>query len=326
MVYDNANGDLSRRRVRVVRWFLASNGCTYLRAWCYLRGEERTFRADRIQSWEPLDAEVRARQPDAVAPRHAAAPPTHSLPHHAPPRASAGASVGKIIFWIVGMAIASALFSRLPQSEPPAPHLAPLAVAPVVTPVTKPVMPAPAQPEAPAVAHESPRQAAFTRATGIRSARLDALYESADLDGNDSIDLEEVSAFQWKLYQSYRYLRNDTALRPNEFLAAGGGDCDDWVLVTAGLLRYWGISSWLACFGPDPDSGHAVCLVRMSHPPAGFATVTIAPDTVCNGVAVPAGTYIPIDYDKVGAFTNATKEGWELREMLVPEEAYGLPM
>jgi hypothetical protein len=41
---------------------------------------------------------------------------------------------------------------------------------------------------------------------------------------------------------------------------------------------------------------------------------------------LPAGYYIPIDYNQVGSLSNAVEPGWAMRDAWVLERAYGLPM
>jgi len=51
IVYENEAGEVSPRRVRVERWVHGRNGYSYLKGYCFMRGEDRTFRADRILEW-----------------------------------------------------------------------------------------------------------------------------------------------------------------------------------------------------------------------------------------------------------------------------------
>ena len=46
--YMDNSGKVSERRIKVLSVYTSSYGKKYIRAWCYLRNEERTFRADRI--------------------------------------------------------------------------------------------------------------------------------------------------------------------------------------------------------------------------------------------------------------------------------------
>jgi predicted DNA-binding transcriptional regulator YafY len=54
IAYMNGYGQSSIRVIEPLRIYRGHNGCTYVRAWCYLRREERTFRLDRVRSWEPI--------------------------------------------------------------------------------------------------------------------------------------------------------------------------------------------------------------------------------------------------------------------------------
>jgi predicted DNA-binding transcriptional regulator YafY len=59
IAYMNGYGQSSIRVIEPLRIYRGHNGCTYVRAWCYLRREERTFRLDRVRSWEPIREELR---------------------------------------------------------------------------------------------------------------------------------------------------------------------------------------------------------------------------------------------------------------------------
>ena len=47
------------------------------------------------------------------------------------------------------------------------------------------------------------------------------------------------------LVKNYSYILNSTALTPEEFLAQDGGDCEDWSIVTAGLLQFWDVPAYV---------------------------------------------------------------------------------
>jgi len=51
--YTDASDDYSERLIDPLEYFQGRNGCTYIRAYCHLREEERTFRLDRVVSWIP---------------------------------------------------------------------------------------------------------------------------------------------------------------------------------------------------------------------------------------------------------------------------------
>ena len=56
IAYTSGYGESSIRIIEPVRIYQGRNGYTYLRAYCHLREEERTFRLDRIRSWEQIGA------------------------------------------------------------------------------------------------------------------------------------------------------------------------------------------------------------------------------------------------------------------------------
>jgi hypothetical protein len=167
---------------------------------------------------------------------------------------------------------------------------------------------------APASAQEEGRGARFRRITGIRDAGLERLYAGADTDRDGALSWEEISAFQGRLQRSFAWRRNDTVLRPDEFLALRGGDCEDWAELACGLLRYWGYEPYVGCFEPSGGgSGHAICLVRVDEPPPGFRIFTVD----------QGDRFVPIDYDRVGDITNAMSADWPLKGIYVPEALYG---
>ena len=169
--------------------------------------------------------------------------------------------------------------------------------------------------------------ALFTRETGISDKGLLSLYASADANRDASLSWSEIAAFQRNLYERYAYRHNNTALRPDEFIAAGGGDCDDWSLVTAGLLRYWGYDPYIGAIrSPDGSEYHAVCLIRVAERPPAYAYYHFDEDGHLNGRPIKAGYYVPIDYDNVGTLSNAVKGHWKLHRMYRPESIYGALM
>lgn len=428
--YCDASGELSHRVIEPLRMFTSRYGETYVRAFCRLRGEERTFRLDRIRSWEVLGAgedgsqptglpaavhaEPAAVQPEsaasAAAPAAAAAVPAavRAAPlaaatpaaFLAPPQpqpaarprrgrrlrralvwalvlylggrwalegASPGQSLGELAAAVGGLFVApqpAPLPAPAPRSTPrPAPLPArpnPAPQPPAPAPLPRPAPPPPPEPvryttltyrgQAIAGATQGGRSAwavaslgvsfptlweaqaaisaeAFQRATGIDSPELLRLYANADSDRDGALSWAELRSFQRALRAAYAYRSNLPALRPDEFLAEGGGDCEDWALVTCGLLRFWGRRAWVGSIGPaHPQAGHAVCLVPVAALPPGMSGFEVAGLRTAEGEPVPDGLYVPVDYDVVGGLTNAVEEGWELREMYVPESIYGRTM
>ena len=157
--------------------------------------------------------------------------------------------------------------------------------------------------------------------TGISDPRAINLFVSADQDQDGEVSWGEIQRFQTALDRNYSYQPNTTALRPNEFLAAGGGDCEDWALVTAGMLQFWGIPVFIGSLSSSTGH-HAVALVptaslTTSKPP-GATTITIPP-----GSSLRAGSYVPIDYASVGSLTNAVAIKFTVERIWVPEEIYG---
>ena len=59
------------------------------------------------------------------------------------------------------------------------------------------------------------------------------LFSGADEDKSGSLSWFELEDFQKKIFSKYKYIQNDIALRPDLFVKNGGGDCDDWALLSA---------------------------------------------------------------------------------------------
>jgi hypothetical protein len=158
--------------------------------------------------------------------------------------------------------------------------------------------------------------AKFIARTGIRSRAVIELYALADRNRNGDIDWPEIERFQTELMRSYNYKSNQTALRPDEFLQQGGGDCEDFALLTAGLLRFWGVP--VAVASVQSAAGyHAIALVETTRVPAGYTHLRVTDKT--RGEI----NYVPIDYDNVGRFSSAVAREYTVSNIWIPEEIYG---
>jgi len=151
------------------------------------------------------------------------------------------------------------------------------------------------------------------------------MYAGADTDRDGYLCWKEIREFQGGLTHRYEYQNNTTALRPDEFLAQGGGDCEDWALMTCGLLRYWGWDSYVAAFyPPNGGDGHALFLVRWTDLPWGFDYYTVEPGaSTVDGEPVRSGYYVPVDYEVVGGNSSTVKRSWLLTTFYTPEKIYG---
>jgi len=153
------------------------------------------------------------------------------------------------------------------------------------------------------------------------------MYASADTDGDGYLTWKEIQAFQAQLGKWFRYRRNGTALKPDQFLDQGGGDCEDWALMTAGFLRYWGWRPYVGVFDhPDDPAAHAVCMVWWGDRPPGFDSHHVPGGRTATGEPLTAGYYVPIDYGVVGGRSGAMDSTWRLARMYDPEMIYGRTM
>jgi hypothetical protein len=333
---------------------------TYLEAFCHLRGERRTFRLDRIASWvvEDVRERVSARPPASPAPAPAA--PARARRVRRPARRS-GSALALIGAAAIAGLIGYGLFPERPK--PPARYASPVsplpaAVAPQASSSQDPqdsqlpraprtlsyrgltIQATPVGEKAwryvvPSLGLEARSRHAmnlainarlFYQATGIVDDDLESRYAAADLDRDGYLGWSELEAFQARLVREFRYRSNPTALRPDQFVAQGGGDCEDWALMSCGLLRYWGWDCYVGRYAPPGgQEAHAVCLVRGERRPARYGYVTVDHSLAWESLA-PPGEYVPVDYDVVGGLSEATGRHWRLTRLYEPEKLYGLTL
>jgi hypothetical protein len=150
------------------------------------------------------------------------------------------------------------------------------------------------------------------------SDRVLHLFHKADRNKDKKISTRELQVFQHQLVQNFRYKHNETALHPNDFVAQGGGDCEDFALMTTCMLNYYGVVAYVASFGRVTTNKHSLCMVKTQKPvPPGYLYYTL------NGWGVPKGTYIPVDYEKIGGL-KAIDRRWKIARMVKPIDIYGL--
>ncbi|GEM_PF-6052389 len=174
----------------------------------------------------------------------------------------------------------------------------------------------------------------FREKTGIDDLSVLILYKSADENGDFRLSWDEIQDFQNELYRNYKYKSNPIALRPDQFIEQDGGDCEDWALMTAGLLRYWGYTPYIGtlAYYQRANPGHALCLLySTTPPPSGMDYLHIRendPLRTFNSDVKP-GYYVPIDYTVVGGYSRViTASGykWYYDMIYVPEKIYGMVM
>jgi hypothetical protein len=379
IVYRSESGGVSERVVDVLDLRHATAGALYIRAFCHLRGQDRTFCSDRVLSASQIEAPARTATSSASARASEPAAPARVPMYSAPAYAAASYTAppdqprkiwkdlgAKVLGYVIGIPILvvflanTGFFDEYQQSQ----RMPDYSTSAYALPPPKPAAAAPSalkpQPsidevriggkvlrtvhDGAAVYYEVPelglrthnkreavfsiRFPAFKERTGLSDSDLLARYLGADLDGSGKLSFEELRVFQKKTYQEFRYEANRLALRPDQFLTAGSGDCEDFALYSAGLLRFWGWEPYLGSLGPaQGGTGHAVCLsFEGPECPAGFAYFEVVSGATEDGTTLPTGRYVPIDYDQVGSLTNAVEKGWKLREVYLPEKAWGRVM
>jgi len=374
ITYASESGESTERTIDVLGTSRAYGDRLYIRAYCQLRGGERTFRADRIIHSEPLagahgsyaasfipTAKTTinvASEPASQAAAYAGfcSTPEPSCP--APGTHRGGGAAALVLVLGVGAGIfayyqetagytrvtSGTAFASTPQaalqpaakpSGPPKPALEEVTFGGYLLRTVRsggkerfevPELGVVTGIKAEAVsAIRLPR---FVEAMGFFDPDLAGRYLDADLNGSGRLSFDELRVFQERTYRDFRYEANEPALRPDEFLAAGGGDCEDFALYTAGLLRYWGWDPYIGSLaGSASGIGHAVCLsYEEGSFPEGFMYFDLDAWTTEDGSPLQPGTYVPIDYQHVGSLSNAVEKGWKLRSIYTPEKAWGLDM
>ena len=172
----------------------------------------------------------------------------------------------------------------------------------------------------------SDRVRVYLAKTPWATNELVQLFTSADLDGSGVLTWKGVEVFQDRLYRGFRYFTSRTALRPDQFLASGGGDCKAFSLVSSEFFRFWGWEAWEAAFF-NSTSGHAVCFVRANQDtPASYLRFQFRGKMTVEGDRITDGDYVPVDYDHVGSFSSATQAGMKMTELFTPSRVYGEAM
>ncbi len=165
----------------------------------------------------------------------------------------------------------------------------------------------------------------FVEVTGTDDEGLLAIYIDADLNKNGLLSWEEIKTFQIKINREYNYITNDTALRPEEFIIEGEGDCEDWALLTAGLLRFWNYEPYIGSLN-FKDDFHAVTLVKVDDLPYKFKGFYIQSAELTDENELLEGIYTYIDYYRVGRVTKASGRKPRLIRVSKPEWCYGRKM
>lgn len=391
ITYRDESYEETRRTIDVLGTSRSRDGRLFIRAFCNLRGEERTFRGDRVIRAERLvsglslpwaerpassaqTATMYTPKPSAAAIQWNASetppyqpgasiaspgcPPIPAAAQNAPAAKQGGTGGLWVLGLLVGMAIplgvllyANSVYPSFPstpersyvvppkpemqRTPPPKPAIEEVTIAGRLLKTIRgnglerfevPSLGLVTSSKLEAVA--AIRMPVFIDTMGFFDAALTSRYLDADLNGSGRLSFDELKVFQDRTFRTFRYEANEFALRPDEFLATGGGDCEDFALYTAGLLRFWGWEPYIASFAGSKDGyGHAVCLSYEEGAfPAGYAYFQIDSWTTEDGSALKPGSYVPIDYDHVGSLSDAVLPGWKLRSVYTPEKTWGLEM
>ena len=146
------------------------------------------------------------------------------------------------------------------------------------------------------------------------------IFRKADSNGDGKVSIAELKDFQLWLKRNYKYKENATALHPDDFIAQGGGDCEDFAIMTTCMLNYHGVVAYVAMFGRVTVNKHAVCIAQVTADKTpGYLYYTLS------GWGIPSGLYIPIDYEKVGGLS-AIDRRWKIARVYTPHKIYGVYM
>ena len=152
---------------------------------------------------------------------------------------------------------------------------------------------------------------------GHHSQKVLDIFKEADSNNDHKISFNELQRFQNWLVRNFKYKQNETALHPDDFIAQGGGDCEDFAIMTCSMLNYHGVVAFVAGFGRVTTNKHAVCMVQITEPvPAGFLYYTLKHWNITDGV------YIPVDYEKIGGL-KAIDRRWKIARINKPVDMYG---
>lgn len=144
------------------------------------------------------------------------------------------------------------------------------------------------------------------------------IFKNADSNSDGKISQFELQNYQNWLIENFKYKHNETALCPDDFIKQGGGDCEDFAIMTCCMLNYHNIVAYIANFGRVTVHKHAVCMAEIKKPvPPGMLYYTIQYSSIPNGI------YIPIDYEKIGGLT-AIDRRWKISFMSLPKNMFGL--
>ena len=364
--YTNNSGVDSDRKIRVNRVIHARYGKIYIKAHCFLRGEERTFRFDRIESFEILekappivaghfteDEAVEIPNVPISFPAVMYATPAKRYPPVKKRKTSAGriAAVSLFVFIFFCLAISLVNINRpykgfYMRQAMPAGELSVNMGGPfgegmddgngdtgtgtvlftfrgfkVVEDITfdghaylVPSLLLTGKSKSEII--RKVNDSLYIKETGISDVRILDLFAGADRNQDGELSWVEIKVFQDRLVDLYSYHGNSTALTPVGFLNEGGGDCEDWAVLTCALLKYWGIVSRVGSFSnPNAESGHALCLVRVAAPPRGFKYIVHK-----------SAYWVPIDFDHVGNFSDVIGRNWDFTALRKPEDLYGKVM
>ncbi|MEI6388846.1 MAG: EF-hand domain-containing protein, partial [Spirochaetota bacterium] len=157
--------------------------------------------------------------------------------------------------------------------------------------------------------------------SGVSSAVIE-LFTKFDTNQDGRISLLELEHFQNYIVKTYKYMSNNKALSPTQFIVAGGGDCEDFAILTAEFLEFWGEQCFVGGLF-NARTGHAIALFRVNAVPFGLLSIVVRDDSPYYKKGVPSGQYLPIDYEYVGGYSSATEAGMKLKYVWSSREIIG---
>lgn len=157
------------------------------------------------------------------------------------------------------------------------------------------------------------------------SEEVISIFIRFDLNGSSNISLDELQVFLDYMLTNFSYQANNIALSPSDFLIRRGGDCEDFAIFTSDFLTFWGEDSFVGGLY-NARTGHAIALLKVDIVPKGYQSIDLNKYTGYREIGIPTGIYIPIDYNYLGTYSNATEMGMVLEKIWISKAIIGQPL
>ena len=364
IAYRNAEGEESERVIHVRSVTPGAYGRTYIRAFCELAGEERTFRLDRMVDIELLDG-PRSEETEVTQQRNssyrspavaAAAAQSRATPaarddvsSSAPTRNAEGTNFGGLGRFLLKAAAIFILFDFVITDDPgrmsghiveavetmvdPHPGLNPPEALTDYSEDAEP-RPAPAPTPSPkpvTVALPAETQEARKAIRIERLARKSEVTHELVISRYDRADLDHDDELSWRELRKFQ----EAVFRDFRYESNGKAlRPDEFFMTGGGDCEDFAIFSaaMLTYWGWDAyvasmgtsDNDAHAVVFIKVDRPPSWASFYEIPGGTGNPRLAASGTFVPVDYDVVGGLSNAVTPGSTVTDIVVPREWYGL--